>query len=304
MPASSLLKRAPDRADELPLHRRLAIEANWVRRKVIDMALFARSGHVTSAFSQTELLVALYLGGILRHHPQDPKWPERDRFIISKGQGGIGLYAVLGRCGYFPMAELDNFCGVGSHLSVHAEAGVPGIEVHSGSLGHGLPIATGIAQAGKLDGRQWLVFCLLGDAELYEGSNWEAAIYAGHAELSNLVCVVDRNGQGVLGFSDDIQSKKDGPRTESLEEKFRAFGFETRRFNGHDYAAIFAAFADARERAARSAQPLALIADTVKGHGSSVMANQRLWHYRVPQGEELEQVRAELEDQRRALCGE
>lgn len=303
MPGSSLLKPRATETAKRPADafKRLAIEANWVRRKVVDMAVYAKSGHVTSAFSQTELLVALYMGGIMRHRPEEPDWPGRDRFIISKGQGGIGLYAVLGKCGYFPMAELDNFCGVGSHLSVHVEAGVPGIEVHSGSLGHGLPISTGIAQAGKLAGRDWLVFCLLGDAELYEGSNWEAAIYAASAGLDNLVCIVDRNQQGVLGFSDKIESRRDGPRTESLDKKFAAFGFEVRRFDGHDFAEIFDALADVRER--RSSKPLVLIADTIKGRGSSLMANRRFWHYRVPKDEELDNVRAELEAQRRALCG-
>jgi len=289
-------ERGPD------FYRRLAVESNWVRRKTVDMAVYAKSGHVTTAFSQTDLLVALYMGGIMRHDPKRPTWGDRDRFVISKGQGGIGLYAVLGKVGYFPMSELDNFCGVGSHLSVHAEASVPGIEVHSGSLGHGLPISTGIAQVGKNEGRDWLVFCLLGDAELYEGSNWEAATYATHAELGNLVCIVDRNQQGVLGFSDDIRSAKDGPRTESLEAKFQAFGFETRRFNGHDFGQIFDACADLRARDA--SKPLMLIADTVKGHGSSVMANQRLWHYRVPKDEELERVYAELDAERRVLCRE
>jgi len=279
----------------------LALEANWVRRKVLDMGVYAKSGHITSAFSQTDLLVALYLGGIMRHDPKNPEWSERDRFIISKGQGGNGLYAVLGRAGYFPLEDLDNFCGVGSHLGVHAEASVAGIEVLSGSLGHGLPIATGIAQVGKNEKKDWLVFCLLGDAELYEGSNWEAATYAAHAELGNLVCIVDRNKQGVLGFSDDIQHKKDGPRTEPLQEKFEAFGFETRRFNGHDFGQIFDAFADVRER--ESAKPLMLIADTIKGKGCSVFANKRLWHYRVPVGEDLEQAYADLDAECAALNG-
>ena len=304
MPGSSLLKpsateTAGGTADTF---KRLAIEANWVRREVVEMAVYAKSGHVTSAFSQTELLVALYMGGIMRHRPEEPDWPGRDRFIISKGQGGIGLYAVLGKCGYFPMAELDNFCGVGSHLSVHVEAGVPGIEVHSGSLGHGLPISTGIAQQGKLTGKDWLVFCLLGDAELYEGSNWEGATYAASAGLGNLVCIVDRNKQGVLGFSDKIESKRDGPRTESLDNKFAAFGFEVRRFNGHDFGQIFDAFADVRTR--RSDKPLALIADTIKGCGSTLMANKRFWHYRVPKDDELGNLQAELEAQRKALCDE
>lgn len=307
MPSSSLLDQSRQATSEkvavgpVP-YRELALKANWVRKKVLDMAVYAKSGHVTTAFSQTDLLVAMYLGGIMRHDPKNPEWPDRDRFIISKGQGGNGLYAVLAKAGYFPLSELDNFCGVGSHLGVHAEASVPGIEVLSGSLGHGLPIATGIAQVGKNENRDWLVFCMTGDAELYEGSNWEAVTYAVHAELGNLVCIVDRNQQGVLGFSDDIRSPRDGPRTESLDDKFQAFGFETRRFNGHDFKQIFDAFEGVRERHAR--KPLCLIADTVKGKGGPVFENKRLWHYRVPAGEDLEQIYADLEAERKALAEE
>jgi len=307
MPSSLLLDRAAQAArgeiERTPeCFKELALEANWVRRKVVDMAVYAKSGHVTTAFSQTELLVAMYLGGIMRHDPKNPEWPDRDRFVISKGQGGIGLYAVLAKAGYFPLSELDNFCGPGSHLGVHVEAGVPGIEVLSGSLGHGLPIATGIAQVGKNENRDWLVFCMTGDAELYEGSNWEAATYASHAELGNLVVIVDRNQQGVLGFSDDIRSAKDGPRTESLDDKFQAFGFETLRFNGHDFGHICDAFEGVRER--KSDKPLCLIADTIKGKGGSVFENKRLWHYHVPAGDDLEQVYADLEAERKGLVGE
>ena len=305
--ANSLL---PDRASRMAqidveagpeLFRELAVKANWVRRQVLEMAVYAKSGHVTSSFSQTEMLVALYLGRILRYDPANPGWEERDRFILAKGQGGIGLYPVLAEAGYFPVADLDNFAGKGSSLGVHAEWSTPGVEILSGSLGHGLPIATGMAQAGKHENADWLVVCMTGDAELYEGSNWEAAIYAGHQRLGNLVVIVDRNGQGVLGFSDDVQSPKDGPGLNPIDKKFEAFGFETRSIDGHSYEQIFAAFKDARNRNSGE-KPLCIISNTKKGKGVSVMEDQRLWHYRVPAGADLEKARAELELERSRLA--
>jgi transketolase len=270
----------------------LAAKARWVRQTVLEMAVKAGSGHVSTAFSQTELLVALYYGGILRYDPRNPRWPDRDRFILSKGQGGIGLYPILADVGYFPLADLDAFTGRGSVLGVHAEWGVPGVEVLTGSLGHGLPLATGIAQVGLLERKDWLVFCLLGDAELYEGSNWEAAFFAGHQGYHNLICIVDRNGQGTLGFTDRISGPNDGPRLEPLDAKFAAFGFETRVIDGHSFAEIFAAFADVRHR--RTRKPLVVIAHTKKGKGASPIEDQRRWHYRVPRGADLERTRADL----------
>jgi transketolase len=266
--------------------------SHWVRIKVLEMAVAANSGHVSTAFSQTEILVALYYGGILRYDPKNPRWPGRDRFILSKGQGGIGLYPILADCGFFSLEELDRFAQRGSILGVHSEWNIPGIEVVTGSLGHGLPIATGIAQAGINGGKDYLVFCLLGDAELYEGSNWEAATFAAHQGYHNLICIVDRNGQGVLGKTDEIQSASDGPRLGSLEDKFRSFGFEVRTINGHAFDQILDVFRDVRER--RSGKPLIIIANTRKGRGVNLMEDQRLWHYRVPKGWELEQSRQEL----------
>lgn len=275
------------------LKKKLEAKAKWVRTKVLDMAVRSKSGHVSTAFSETELLVALYYGGILRYDPKNIKWEERDRFILSKGQGGIGLYPILADVGYFSLEELDNFAQRNSILGVHTEWNIPGIEVITGSLGHGLPIATGIAQAAKNDGRAHLVFCFLGDAELFEGSNWEACFFAAHSELNNLVCIVDRNGQGVLGFTDEIEGKKDGPRLNPLDDKFRAFGFEVREINGHSYEEIFDSLHDVRNRK-NNPKPLMVIAHTKKGKGAPLMEDKRLWHYRVPGGEDLLAVAKEL----------
>lgn len=280
------------------LKAKLEAKAKWVRRKVVDMAVRAKSGHVSTAFSQTELLVALYYGGILRYDPRDIKWEGRDRFIFSKGQGGIGLYPILADRGFFPLEELEIFTLRGSILGVHSEWNIPGIEVVTGSLGHGLPVATGIAQVAKNDGKDHLTFCFLGDAELYEGSNWEACFFAAHSELNNLICIVDRNGQGVLGFTDQVEEKKDGPRLNPLDEKFRSFGFEVREINGHSFEEIFESLSDIRDRRKKDARPLMIIANTKKGRGVSLMEDKRLWHYRVPSAEELELVYRELGEDR------
>lgn len=273
-------------------YEELKRKAQWVRKKVLEMAVGANSGHISTAFSQTELLVALYYGKILRYDPKTPRWEGRDRFILSKGQGGIGLYPILADLGFFPLEELDRFAQRGSILGVHAEWNIPGIEVLTGSLGHGLPIATGMAQAAVNDRKDFLVFCLLGDAELYEGSNWEAAIFAGHKGYNHLVCIVDRNGQGTLGKTDEICSQNDGPKLNPLAAKFESFGFEVRTIDGHSYDQIFAALKDVRER--KICQPLVIIANTKKGKGISLMEDKRLWHYRVPTGDDLEMARKEL----------
>ncbi len=273
-------------------HEALKQKALWVRQKVLEMAVKSNSGHVTTAFSQTEMLVALYQGKILRYDPKKLKWEGRDRFILSKGQGGIGIYPILADAGYFPLEELDRFVQRGSVLGVHAEWQTPGIEVLTGSLGHGLPIATGMAQAAVNDNKDHLIFCFLGDAEIYEGSNWEAAIFAGHKGYENLVCIIDRNGQGVLGFTDDISGSSDGPRLNPLEDKFTAFGFDVRSIDGHNFDEIFKALSDIRNR--KSGKPLMIISNTMKGKGAPTIENKRLWHYRVPKEGELKKTLKDL----------
>lgn len=280
----------------LELIKTLKLKAQWVRKSVLEMAVRSNSGHITTAFSQTELLVALYYGRILSVRPEDPKWSLRDRFILSKGQGGLGLYPILADCGFFSRTELEIFAQKESILGVHADWNIPGIEIISGALGHGLPIATGMAQVGKIDRHPWLVYCLLGDAELYEGSNWEAALFASHQNLGNLICIVDRNQQGVLGFTDEIDGPRDGPRLDSIEKKFEAFGFETLTINGHSFPEIFQALANTRARVTEAKKPLVIVAHTVKGKGAATLENKRLWHYRVPKGEDLENVRRELSE--------
>jgi len=277
-------------------------KAKWVRLKVLDMSVKNQSGHITTAMSQCEMLCSLYYAGIIRINPKEPRWPDRDRFILSKGQGGIGTYPILADLGFFPLEELDRFTQKGSILGVHAEWNIPGVELLTGSLGHGLPMATGMALDAKLKGKNHLIFCLLGDGELHEGSNWEAMMFAAHYNLSNLICIVDRNGQSTLGFHDDTKLefsytyRKDGPNIGNVAEKFAAFGFDTMTIqDGHNFESILKAFEGVYERPELQLPPLCIVSKTSKGRGTTITENQRLWHYRVPAGKDLEIMQKELE---------
>lgn len=270
--------------------------AIWCRRKVLEMAVKANSGHVSTAMSQMEILVSLYFGGILRYDARDPKWEERDYFLLSKGHGAIGLYPVLAKAGYFAEGDLDSFCSEGSKLGVHADPSCPGIEHIAGSLGHGLPVATGIAQALKNEGKDNLVYVLVGDGELQEGSNWEALLTASQQNLGNLVIIVDSNDQATLGHLDDYQTAKDGPRLYNLAAKFRAFNCLVDEVYGHDLSALLKCFKELEgaRRFAKTHWPWVVIAKTKKGKNLSCMEGKRLWHGRVPKDKDLEQCHSDL----------
>lgn len=275
--------------------KELKRKANWVRNKILEMSIRAGSGHVTSSFSCTELLVALYHGKILNFDPADPKWEGRDRFILSKGQSGIALYPVLADLGFFPADELLNFAQEGSFLGVHAESNAPGLEAVTGSLGHGLGIGVGMALAARMDKKRYLTVVMLGDAECYEGSVWEAAMFAGHHRLNNLIGIIDRNWMGVTDYTE--RSLKLDP----FSKRWSSFGWDTITIDGHSFKDIFSAFKDVRNR--KSKKPLMIIAETVKGKGVSIMENKMLWHYRVPVNKEIDIARRELEwNERRCAC--
>lgn len=265
-------------------------KALWVRQTVAKMAIKKGFGHMTTGFSLADIFVALYHGKILRYDSSNPLWPDRDRFILSEGQAAIGLYPVLADVGFFSHKELENFAGKNSILGVHSEPHTPGIQVLTGSLGHGLPIATGRAFAAKNEKSDWLVICLTGDGELCEGSNWEAMITASTGLMSRLVLVVNRNHQFTIGRTDSRESQLD-ICLDPVEDKLKAFGFETRVINGHSFEEIFNAFEDIRHRT--DPRPLAIVAETVKGKGG-FMADQRLWHNRTPNNEEVRQLEQDL----------
>ena len=264
----------------------LAAKASWVRREIVEMTVGLAGAHLAPSFSCTELLISLYHGGILHFDPQNEYWEGRDRFILSKGQACLALYPILADLGFFPLSELRSFCKLGSRLGAHSESNVPGVEAFTGSLGHGLSIAAGMALAAKIDGKDYLTVALLGDGECQEGSVWEAAMFAAHQRLDNLMIIIDRNTLQAIDFTEHALA------LDPLQDKWEAFGWEVRNTDGHAFDCILGTIKDIRAR--RSGKPLAVIARTTKGKGVSFMENQPIWHYRTPNAEELEQARKEL----------
>lgn len=261
-------------------------KSNWVRRKILEMIVSAGKGHIGGAFSCTDILVTLYYSGILRFDPSNPEWEKRDRFILSKGHSVAALYAILSDLGYFSVSELKNYQKEFSVLSGHPHRKIPGIEADTGSLGHGLGIAAGLALSAKMDKKDFLTFVLIGDGECYEGSVWEAAMFAGHHKLDNLVGILDKNGICSTDFIEDCL------QTEPLAEKWSAFGWEVINVNGHSFDEMQPLFGSLRIR--KSKRPLMVIAETVKGRGVSFMENNPNWHHTVPNPAQLEMARKEL----------
>jgi transketolase len=259
--------------------------ANRIRLHALRMTSASGSSHIGSVLSMADILAVLY-AEILRLDPQRPKWEERDRFILSKGHAGAGVYAALAERGFFPVEKLSTHCRDGSQLSGHvSHKGVPGVELSTGSLGHGLPVGAGMAYAGKLDATSHRVFVLLSDGECDEGSNWEAILFAAHHRLSNLIVIVDYN---------QVQSLKPVAETLGLEpfaDKWRSFGWAVKEIDGHDHEQIRVAL-DAFPL--EKHQPTCIIAHTVKGKGVSFMEHSVLWHYRTAKGAEFDAAEQEL----------
>jgi transketolase len=268
-------------------------KANYIRRRVLDMCVKAGTGHVTSSFSCTEVLVALYYGGILSYDASNPGWDERDRFILSKGQASPILYVILADVGYFPEDYLDKFCQADGKFGVHLQSDVPGAEITAGSLGLGFGIATGRALAAKMDGKSYTTFTLLGDGECYEGSIWETAMFAGHHELDNLVAIIDRNKLCVTDFTENLV------HLDPLDRKWESCGWEVVTINGHSFEDIFSALEDFRSPLLK--KPLLIIADTIKGKGVSFMEDVPLWHGIAPKDEDAERAKDELRERERSL---
>ena len=259
--------------------------ARTVRRAALQMVYRAQLGHPGGDFSAADILAALYTG-VLRVDPRDPRMPDRDRFILSKGHCSAALYATLAHAGFFPVEQLQEFARPLSMLNGHPDRNkVPGVEANTGPLGHGLPIAVGAAKAAKLQGASWRTFVLTGDGELQEGSNWEAAMAAAHFQLDNLTVIVDRNR---LQLGDDTE------RTMGLEPlagRWRAFGFAVREVNGHDTAGLVETF---RGTPFEPGRPSCVIARTHKGCGVSFMKDNPKWHHHAPTAEELAAALEEL----------
>lgn len=259
--------------------------AHRLRYHSLKMTNRSRASHIGSSLSMVELLAVLY-SKTLRIDPQNPDWEDRDRFILSKGHGCAAYYAVLAETGFFPVEWLDSFYENGSKLAGHATQGnIPGVEVSTGSLGHGLSMATGMALAARRDEKSYRVYCMLSDGECDEGSTWEPILFAPQYGLDNLIAIVDYNKIQSLGHVKDVID------LEPLAEKWRSFGWAVREIDGHNLTEVDAALDDVPfERGS----PSCIIAHTVKGKGISFMEDRLLWHYRTPQGEEFAAALDEL----------
>jgi transketolase len=255
-----------------------------IRKDVLGMVFRAKASHVGSCFSVADIMAVLY-GQVMRFDSAQPRAPQRDRFILSKGHAAAALYAVLANVEMIPRAVLDTYGADGSLYMTHASHKVPGVEFSSGSLGHGLPFGVGKALVAKRTGQTWRTFVLLSDGELDEGSNWEAMMFAAHHGLDNLVAIIDYN---------KLQSLTSIALTlglEPLADKFRAFGWEVRETDGHDHAALAGLFANTPWAPGR---PSVVLAHTIKGKGVSFMQGKVEWHYRSPDDQLLARALAEL----------
>jgi transketolase len=283
-PAKAYMRRRQDIADldvasQVELLGDLARD---VRRDVVRMIDAAQLGHIGGDLSVTDVLVTLF-GAVLNVDPEHPDRPDRDRFILSKGHCAGALYATLAHCGFFPRAELTSFMAPLSMLNGHPDRKkVPGVETNTGPLGHGFPVGVGCALAARLRRASWRTVVVLGDGELQEGSNWEAAMTAAHYELSSMTAVVDRNRLQQGAGTEETK------RLEPLAEKWSSFGWEVRDVDGHDHAGLLEAL-----RPSATGKPVAVIANTIKGKGVSFIENRVEWHHKVP---DAAQVQAAIEE--------
>jgi transketolase len=275
-----LQRRTEDRS-------RLGELARTLRVHIVRATTKAGSGHPSTSLSQVELMTALYFGGVLRYDPSDPDNPDRDRFILSKGHGAPGLYAVLAEAGFFPVDDLMTLRQLGSALEGHPNmCRLAGVEASTGSLGQGLSIGIGHALAARLDGRDYRVYVMIGDGESEEGQVWEAVMYAGNHGLDNLTVVLDHNGYQQTGAVADIQP------LDPIDAKFKAFGFETRAIDGHSLDAVIDAYHWARSVDGR---PQVIIATTIKGKGVRLLEETpEKWHGKALPPEEESRALQEI----------
>ena len=241
-----------------------------IRRDIVDVTGWSGGAHIGGALSQTDVLIILYYK-YLRIDPQNPDWDDRDRFVLSKGHGGVGHAAVLADKGYFDPELLKEFNHSGSPFGMHLDGNkVPGVDVSTGSLGHGLSQAVGLALGARVRGKSWMTYCVVGDGECNEGSIWEAAMAASHYKLGNLIAFVDRNGLMIDGPTEDVMG------IEPLVDKWAAFGWTVKQVDGHSFPELAEAIDVALDH---KDGPVAIIAKTVKGKGVDFMENDPSWHY-------------------------
>lgn len=255
-----------------------------IRVHSLKMVAQAKSSHIGTCLSTADLLAVLY-GEILKVNPDAPNAPERDRFILSKGHGTAILYAVLAEKGFFPVETLDDYCKNESYLTGHANHQVSGVEVSTGSLGHGLPVGCGMALAGKNAAKPFRVFVMLSDGEMDEGSNWESILFAPHHRLDNLIAIIDYNKIQSFGMTKEVLD------LEPLADKFKSFGWATKEIDAHNHTEISETL---NAVPFETGKPSMIIAHSTKGKGISFMENQLAWHYKSPNEEQLAQALEEL----------
>lgn len=266
-----------------------------LRKDCVDIIMAGGGGHIGGDMSLMDILTYLYFEE-MNISPENMADPDRDRFVLSKGHSMEAYYAVLCAKGFLDLEDVkQNFSRFGSQYIGHPNNKLPGIEMNSGSLGHGLPVCVGMALAGKMDKKDYRVYTVMGDGELAEGSVWEAAMAGSHYKLDNLCAIVDRNRLQISGCTEDVMHH------DSQTERWASFGWNVISVNGHDYDALKAAFAAAR---ACKGKPTVLIAETTKGYGSAVMENKASWHHHVPTDEEYQQIIADFTARKEAALHE
>lgn len=262
----------------------LELKANHIRREILDIVYNAKAGHIGGALSSTDILTTLYYH-VMNVSPENIKDNDRDRFVLSKGHIAEALYCILADKGFFEKEKLKTYCQYDSTLIGHPNNKNLGVEVNTGSLGHGLPVAVGMSIAGKLDSKKYKVFTLMGDGELAEGSVWEGAMAAGHYKLDNLVGIIDRNKLQISGSTEEVMKLND------LQKKWESFGWEVAQVNGNDINELVNIF---NSLPLKNDKPTMIIANTIKGKGISFMENNKKWHHGVPTEEEYKQGVEEL----------
>ncbi len=266
--------------------RQLEEKAKNIRKHIVEMIYLAGSGHPGGSLSCVDILTSLYFN-IMKHKPLEPKWVDRDRFILSKGHAAPALYATLAECGYFPIEELLNLRKIGCRLQGHADSNVPGVDASTGSLGQGLSIACGMSLIGKICKKNFKTYVLLGDGECDEGQVWEAAMFASHYKLDNLVAIIDRNGFQIDGPTEKVMS------LEPFKEKWKAFGWNIAEINGNEIKEIITIM-HRLEKLGGIDKPSMILANTIKGKGISMMENKNEFHGRAPNKTEYELAIKEL----------
>lgn len=250
-----------------------------LRRKIVKTCYLGRAGHIPPSFSALDIMTALYFGGILKYDPKNPGDENRDRFILSKGHAALALYNVLCEAGFFPRSELNTFCKPGTIYGAHPTPRIKGVEAATGALGHGLCFGVGEALSARMKGKNWLTYVVTGDGECQEGSNWEAAMAISKFHLTNLIWIIDRNKWQAGGKVSEVMD------LEPFADKLKAFGFDVKDIDGHDYDQLIETLKIDRNNL--PSKPVAVIANTHKGKGVPFISDQKEWHSKIPSDDEF-----------------